>query len=358
MQRIGSRAQVMHSNAKMTGGGLKKKDLKYNKQGKIVSKKMSAMAKKEKRLQKAGYTTKKGQFGAVRTMRGGAGKMTKSSYCNNCGIPIDSSTFFCTSCGYPNNLQNINIIISSTEQNLVRKKKMTERNIWEKNPTIFYISNNTDSTFDVIIKNTNGARRPLKFNNIKFDTKRRSTKLHDPLRLNIKFIAEDGKISTATLKLNSSNGISYRSSVTDEFIVYDTREFIEKFEIDKSAALELKTMKTHRSPDVELPNLPPFKKSTRNLLKEPTMNGHVYNEIQEIEGEIKKRKGGELPKSTYTIGDWVAQTDIIINDLELKDIPKDALYSIHEFIVIWQNAQQLLVTKSRGEIYEIFSKMD
>ena len=74
MQRIGSRAQVMHGNAKMTGGGLKKKDLKYNKQGKIVSKKMSAMAKKEKRLQKAGYITKKGQFGAVRVMRGGEKK--------------------------------------------------------------------------------------------------------------------------------------------------------------------------------------------------------------------------------------------------------------------------------------------
>jgi hypothetical protein len=56
---------------KMTGGGLKKKDLKYNKQGKIVSKKMSAIAKKEKRLQKAGYTTVKGQFGAVRIMKGG-----------------------------------------------------------------------------------------------------------------------------------------------------------------------------------------------------------------------------------------------------------------------------------------------
>ena len=72
MQSVGSRAQVMHGNAKMTGGGLKKKDLKYNNQGKIVSKKMSTRAKKEKRLQKAGYTTKKGQFGAVRTMRGGA----------------------------------------------------------------------------------------------------------------------------------------------------------------------------------------------------------------------------------------------------------------------------------------------
>ena len=75
-QRVGSRAQVMHGNAKQTGGGLKKKDLKYNKQGKIVSKKMSTMAKKEKRLQKAGYTTKKGQFGAVRTMRGGNSKYT------------------------------------------------------------------------------------------------------------------------------------------------------------------------------------------------------------------------------------------------------------------------------------------
>ena len=64
MQRVGSRAQVMHGNAKMTGGGLRKKDLKYNKQGKIVSKKMSKLAKKEKRLQKAGYTTRKDQFGA------------------------------------------------------------------------------------------------------------------------------------------------------------------------------------------------------------------------------------------------------------------------------------------------------
>ena len=38
----------MHGTAKMTGGGLRKKDLKYNKQGKIVSKKMSKLAKKEK----------------------------------------------------------------------------------------------------------------------------------------------------------------------------------------------------------------------------------------------------------------------------------------------------------------------
>ena len=71
MLRIGSRAQVMHGNAYQTGGGLKKKDLKYNKHGKIVSKKMSTIAKKEKRLQKAGYITKKGQFGVVNVMKGG-----------------------------------------------------------------------------------------------------------------------------------------------------------------------------------------------------------------------------------------------------------------------------------------------
>ena len=77
MQRVGSRCQVMHGNAKMTGGGLKKKDLKYNKQGKIVSKKMSAMAKKEKRLQKAGYITKKGGFKLFKKQRGGGGSDSK-----------------------------------------------------------------------------------------------------------------------------------------------------------------------------------------------------------------------------------------------------------------------------------------
>ena len=35
---------------------------------------MSTIAKKEKRLQKAGYTTRKGQFGAVRIMKGGGDK--------------------------------------------------------------------------------------------------------------------------------------------------------------------------------------------------------------------------------------------------------------------------------------------
>lgn len=62
----GSRAEVMHGTAKRTSGGLEKKDLKYNKWGSIVSKKKSEQAKKSKHLEKAGWTAKKGKFGAVR----------------------------------------------------------------------------------------------------------------------------------------------------------------------------------------------------------------------------------------------------------------------------------------------------
>ena len=43
---IGSRAQVMHGTAKKTSGGLLKKDLIYNKNGAIVSKRKSVVAKK------------------------------------------------------------------------------------------------------------------------------------------------------------------------------------------------------------------------------------------------------------------------------------------------------------------------
>lgn len=63
---IGSRAQVMHGTAHHTSGGLTKGQLKYNKWGKIVSLKKSQKAKKEKRLEKAGYKTRKGKFGAIK----------------------------------------------------------------------------------------------------------------------------------------------------------------------------------------------------------------------------------------------------------------------------------------------------
>ena len=63
---VGSRAQVMHGTADHTSGGLKKGDLKYNKYGRSVSRKKSQKAKKEKRLEKAGYKTRKGKFGAIK----------------------------------------------------------------------------------------------------------------------------------------------------------------------------------------------------------------------------------------------------------------------------------------------------
>lgn len=62
MLYYGSRAQVMHGNAKMTTGRLRKEQLRYNKKGKIVSIKASDRAKKENRLEESGFKTEKGNF--------------------------------------------------------------------------------------------------------------------------------------------------------------------------------------------------------------------------------------------------------------------------------------------------------
>ncbi len=62
IKTIGSRAEVFHGTAKKTSGGLTKNDLIMNKRGRIVSKKKSERAKKEKRLEKAGYKPTKGKF--------------------------------------------------------------------------------------------------------------------------------------------------------------------------------------------------------------------------------------------------------------------------------------------------------
>ena len=62
----GSRAKVWHSTAYKTTGELKKSDLEMNKHGRIVSKRRAATAKKEKRLEKAGYKPKKGKFVVMR----------------------------------------------------------------------------------------------------------------------------------------------------------------------------------------------------------------------------------------------------------------------------------------------------
>ena len=63
-QLIGSRAQVWHGTAYKTSGGLRKSDLKKNKHGRIVSKRMSSSAKKNNHLVKSGWVTKKGKFGS------------------------------------------------------------------------------------------------------------------------------------------------------------------------------------------------------------------------------------------------------------------------------------------------------
>lgn len=63
---FGSRQQVMYGTAYKTSGELTKKDLMMNKWGRIVSTKKHKTAKKEKRLEKAGYFAKKGKFGFVK----------------------------------------------------------------------------------------------------------------------------------------------------------------------------------------------------------------------------------------------------------------------------------------------------
>lgn len=81
---IGTRAQVWHGTAYKTAGGLTKGHLMQNKAGRIVSRAKHSTAKKEMRLLKHGYGTKKGKFGYVkvgsrrsrsskRSQKGGAG---------------------------------------------------------------------------------------------------------------------------------------------------------------------------------------------------------------------------------------------------------------------------------------------
>ena len=64
---FGSRKQVWFGSAYKTSGGLTKDDLFYNKSSRrIVSLKKHTTAKKEKRLLKYGYGTRKGKFGYIR----------------------------------------------------------------------------------------------------------------------------------------------------------------------------------------------------------------------------------------------------------------------------------------------------
>lgn len=63
---FGSRKQVYAGYAYKTTGGLTKSMLLLNKWGRIVSAKKHATAKKEKRLVKNGFGSRKGKFGYVK----------------------------------------------------------------------------------------------------------------------------------------------------------------------------------------------------------------------------------------------------------------------------------------------------
>jgi len=88
---IGTRAQVWHGTAYKTSGGLTHIDLIKNKAGRIVSKTKHNTAKREKRLVKAGYVTRKGHFGFVKkgsrsyrgSKRGGTGAPMGSGFPND-----------------------------------------------------------------------------------------------------------------------------------------------------------------------------------------------------------------------------------------------------------------------------------
>lgn len=73
---IGSRIQVYRGHAKKTSGGLTRSDLMMNKHGRVVSKAKHFTAKKEMRLLKHGYGTKKGKFGYVKV--GSKGRKSRS----------------------------------------------------------------------------------------------------------------------------------------------------------------------------------------------------------------------------------------------------------------------------------------
>ena len=76
---IGTRAQVWHGTVYKTTGGLTKSDLLQNKAGRIVSRAKHATAKREKRLVKAGYGTRKGKFGFVLLNNGSRSKSRSKS---------------------------------------------------------------------------------------------------------------------------------------------------------------------------------------------------------------------------------------------------------------------------------------
>ncbi len=95
---MGTRAQVWHGTAYKTSGGLTKNDLFQNKAGRIVSRAKHATAKKEMRLVKHGYGTKKGKFGFVklngtRKQRGSKRRGSKRMRGGMVNLPLSPSDY-------------------------------------------------------------------------------------------------------------------------------------------------------------------------------------------------------------------------------------------------------------------------
>jgi hypothetical protein len=90
---IGSRAEVWHGSAKKTSGGLTKSHLMKNKSGRIVSRKKHFSAKKDNRLVKAGFKTRKGHFGFIKTgsKKRGHGKKMRGGMAHNISSAMDLS---------------------------------------------------------------------------------------------------------------------------------------------------------------------------------------------------------------------------------------------------------------------------
>ena len=82
---FGSREQVVNGTAYKTTGGLTTENLVMNKNGRIVSAEKHKTAKKEMRLEKYGYSAKKGKFGYVRTRNNKNHNKTQRKKGGDCG---------------------------------------------------------------------------------------------------------------------------------------------------------------------------------------------------------------------------------------------------------------------------------
>jgi hypothetical protein len=89
----GTRAQVWHGTAYKTSGGLTRPDLMQNKAGRIVSRSKHMSAKREKRLVKAGYGTKKGKFGYVKIGKKNSSRRTKKMRGGNVSLPLNPASY-------------------------------------------------------------------------------------------------------------------------------------------------------------------------------------------------------------------------------------------------------------------------